>query len=46
MKLTLEQIERLEKALTSKAEQLQNLGYEDTESDVFENIIEQLCEEE
>lgn len=46
MKLTLEQIERLETALTSKAEQLQSLGYEDTEYDVFENIIEQLYEEE
>ena len=46
MKLTLEQIKRLENALTNKAEQLQSLGYEDTEESIFEDVIEKLYEEE
>lgn len=46
MKLTLEQIKRLENALTNKAEQLQGLGYEDTEESIFEDVIEKLYEEE
>lgn len=46
MKLTPEQIKNLENALTNRAEYLQELGYEDTEEDVFEEIIDQLYEEE
>lgn len=44
IKLTKEQIESLEKALEYNANALHNEGYDDTEEEIFNNIVSGLYE--